>query len=92
MAQLFDASTITRFSQEGEDHFNHDRPCILKRISVNTTSGIPLIQLPDDINMVQFIESGKRGGVAFIGSRKLIPSSRPQNRSEIVYIDANVSS
>ena len=50
------------------------------------------IQQPDDINMVQFIESGKRGGVAFIGSRKLIPSSRPQNKSEIVYIDANVSS
>ena len=49
MAQLFDASTITRFSQEGEDHFNHDRPCILKRISVNITSGVPLIQLPDDI-------------------------------------------
>jgi hypothetical protein len=48
------------------------------------------IKLPDDINMVQFIESGKRGGVAFIGTRKLIPTSTPNMESEIVYIDANV--
>jgi hypothetical protein len=49
------------------------------------------IQLPSDINMVQFIEFGKRGGVAFIGSRRLIPSSHQKMESEIVYIDANVS-
>ena len=49
------------------------------------------IKLPNDINMVQFIESGKRGGVAFIGSRKIKPCTEPGNESEIVYIDANVS-
>jgi hypothetical protein len=48
------------------------------------------IHLPSDINMVQFIESGKRGGVAFIGSRKLTPCSTTDEKSEIVYIDANV--
>ena len=49
------------------------------------------IELPLDINMVQFLESGKRGGVAFIGTRELKPSSKPGNQSEIVYLDANVS-
>jgi len=48
------------------------------------------IQLPSDINMVQFIESGKRGGVAFIGSQKLTPCSTTNEKSEIVYIDANI--
>jgi hypothetical protein len=40
---------------------------------------------------VQFLETGKRGGVAFIGTRELKPSSKPENKSEIVYLDANVS-
>lgn len=49
------------------------------------------IGLPQDINMVQFLESGKRGGVSFIGTRNLQPSDKPGNESEIVYLDANVS-
>ena len=49
------------------------------------------IELPTDINMVQFLESGKRGGVAFIGTRELKPSSKADSESEIVYLDANVS-
>ena len=49
------------------------------------------IKLPSDINMVQFIEAGKRGGVAFIGSRQLTPKmENKEEESEIVYIDANV--
>jgi hypothetical protein len=41
--------------------------------------------------MVQFIEAGKRGGVAFIGSRQLTPKiENKEEESEIVYIDANV--
>jgi hypothetical protein len=49
------------------------------------------IKLPNDINMVQFIEAGKRGGVAFIGSRQLTPKiENKEEESEIVYIDANV--
>ena len=49
-----------------------------------------VISLPTDINMVQFLEAGKRGGVAFIGTRELKPSSKPGDQSEIVYLDANV--
>jgi hypothetical protein len=50
-----------------------------------------VISLPTDINMVHFLESGKRGGVAFIGTRDMKPSSKPNEESEIVYLDANVS-
>jgi len=49
-----------------------------------------VISLPTDINMVQFLEAGKRGGVAFIGTRELKPSTQPDDQSEIVYLDANV--
>ena len=49
------------------------------------------IGLPQDINMIQFLESGKRGGVSFIGTRNLKPSEKPGEESEIVYLDANVS-
>jgi hypothetical protein len=49
-----------------------------------------VISLPTDINMVQFLEAGKRGGVAFIGTRELKPSSKPEDEAEIVYLDANV--
>jgi hypothetical protein len=51
-----------------------------------------VISLPTDINMVHFLEAGKRGGVAFIGTRDMKPSSKPNEESEIVYLDANVSS
>jgi hypothetical protein len=48
------------------------------------------IGLPSDINMVQFMESCKRGGMSFIGTRHLKPSDKPGDESEIVYLDANV--
>jgi hypothetical protein len=49
-----------------------------------------IISLPTDINMVHFLESGKRGGVAFIGTREMKPSLKKNEESEIVYLDANV--
>ena len=48
------------------------------------------IGLPMDINMVHFLESCKRGGMSFIGTRHLKPSNKPDDESEIVYLDANV--
>ena len=63
-----------------------------------------VIELPTDINMVHFLENGKRGGMSIIGTRQLsAPSSTkpssgaqsqkfPEEDSEIVYIDANVIS
>ena len=50
-----------------------------------------VITLPTDVNMVHFLEAGKRGGVAFIGTRDMTPSSTLNEESEIVYLDANVS-
>jgi hypothetical protein len=49
------------------------------------------IGLPRDINMVHFLESCKRGGMSFIGTRHLKPCDKPDEESEIVYLDANVS-
>ena len=49
-----------------------------------------IISLPTDINMIHFLESGKRGGVAFIGTREMKPSFKENEESEIVYLDANV--
>jgi hypothetical protein len=40
--------------------------------------------------MIHFLESGKRGGVAFIGTREMKPSFKENEESEIVYLDANV--
>lgn len=47
------------------------------------------IELPQDINIIQFIESGIRGGVSFINTRYLEIDQRCDE--EIMYIDANVS-
>lgn len=49
------------------------------------------IDLLENIDMVHFIENGIRGGMAFINTRILEPTSAPDEESEIVYIDANVS-
>ena len=69
---------------------------------LKTTGAV--IELPTDINMVHFLESGKRGGMSVIGTRHLKPSrpditsgkkvsantKKDKENSEIVYIDANV--
>jgi hypothetical protein len=44
------------------------------------------IELPQDINMVQFFESGIRGGVSFINTRHLEITNE---KEKIFYIDAN---
>lgn len=43
------------------------------------------IELPQDINIVHFLENAKRGGNCFIGTRNL----KETTNSEIVYIDCN---
>lgn len=48
------------------------------------------IELPQDINMVHFTESGIRGGMSVINTRVLEPCDEPGKETEIVYIDANV--
>lgn len=44
------------------------------------------IELPTDINMVQFLEQAKRGGVSFINNRHL---KIQHDSEEIVYVDLN---
>ena len=62
---------------------------------LKTTKSV--IELPTDIDMVHFLESGKRGGMSIIRTRHLYPSTSndlssgdSENDSEIIYIDANV--
>ena len=50
-----------------------------------------VISLPTSIDMVHMLESGKRGGMSFIGTRDLTASNQKGDESEIIYIDANVS-
>jgi hypothetical protein len=49
------------------------------------------ISTPPEINMVHMLETGKKGGMSFIGTRDLKCLNKPGEESEIVYIDANVS-
>ena len=49
-----------------------------------------VIYSPPTIEMVHMLESGKRGGMSFIGTRDLVASNKKEKESEIVYIDANV--
>ena len=50
-----------------------------------------VISIPPTIEMVHMLESGKRGGMSFIGTRDLVASNKKGDESEIIYIDANVS-
>ena len=50
-----------------------------------------VITVPPTIEMVHMLENGKRGGMSFIGTRDLVASNKKGEESEIVYIDANVS-
>lgn len=49
-----------------------------------------VISIPPSIDMVHMLESGKRGGMSFIGTRDLTASDKKGEESEIIYIDANV--
>lgn len=52
---IWDSSTITRLAQEAEDHFAHDYPCILTRISLTIQSGVKLYSLSDNVLSIRRI-------------------------------------
>lgn len=45
------------------------------------------IELPTDIDMVHFLEQGKRGGVSFINTRYL--TANEEEKADIIYCDRN---
>lgn len=63
---------------------------------LKTTNSV--LELPTDIDMVHFLEKGKRGGMSIIGTRYLSSTTPHSSRkkkpkedeTELVYIDANV--
>ncbi len=48
-SDLFASDVITRFSQQGEQDFAEECPCIHKRISLNVTAYSHTYNLPDDV-------------------------------------------
>ena len=52
-SNLNTSTTVTRLSQEAENNFAVDYPCILKRVAPSTVSGNPLIVLPDDVKSIR---------------------------------------
>lgn len=53
--QLFTSATITRLSNEGENNFAVDYPCILKRVALDITSGVHTYSLSDDVISIRRI-------------------------------------
>lgn len=49
------STTVNRLSQEGENDFAVEYPCIIKRISLTVTSGVALATLPDDVKSIKRI-------------------------------------
>lgn len=52
---LWPSETITRFSQEAEQNFANEYPCILNRISLTIASGTALYTLPDTVRSIRRI-------------------------------------
>ena len=53
MPTTWSASTITRFSQNGEQEFANEYPCILTRISLTTVAGQAVYALPDNVRSIR---------------------------------------
>lgn len=52
---LFSSQTITRFSNEGENEFTEDFPCILTRLSLTVVANQSTYVLPDSIKSIRRI-------------------------------------
>lgn len=52
---LWNSQTIIRFSQEGENQFAEDFPCILVRLSLTITATQAIYVLPDDVKSIRRI-------------------------------------
>jgi hypothetical protein len=52
---IWDATTITRYSQEGENTFADDYPCILTRLSLTISATVSTYTLPDNVRSIRRI-------------------------------------
>lgn len=52
---LWSSETIVRFSQEGENDFAEEYPCILTRMSLQTFANQAIYTLPDDVRSIRRI-------------------------------------
>lgn len=52
---LWSSQTITRFSNEGENHFAEEFPCILTRMSLPIVGNQSLYTLPDNVKSIRRI-------------------------------------
>lgn len=52
---LWTSQTITRFSNEGENQFAEDFPCILTRMSLTIVANQSIYVLPDDVKSIRRI-------------------------------------
>jgi hypothetical protein len=52
---LFDSTTVTRFSQEGENYFADEFPCILTRLSLSILANQSTYTLPDTVRSIRRI-------------------------------------
>lgn len=52
---IWQASTITRYSQEGENNFINDYPCILTRMSLTISATVSTYALPDNVRSIRRI-------------------------------------
>lgn len=52
---LWDSNTIIRFSQNGENYFAEEYPCILTRMSLPVTQNVSTYSLPDSVRSIRRI-------------------------------------
>ena len=53
---VWDSETINRFSNQGEDAFTNEYPCIIERIALDITQGTAQYLLPDYITNVRKVQ------------------------------------
>src|SRR5215469_18057619 len=52
---LFTSQMITRFSNEGENEFAEDWPCLLTRMSLTITKNVSIYSVPDTVRSIRRI-------------------------------------
>jgi len=86
LAEIFQAFRKKMYAFSGLDPAHYISLPAYGYDSMLLVTGVE-IELPTDINMIHFLEMGKRGGVSFINTRYL--STDINSEGEVVYQDRN---